>query len=1520
MASRVNKNFVIGLSLAVVAVFGAGAFLGLRVLKNSPEKLIKAGDEKVAAGDFKEAEKLYAKGVNKAQANIGYMEKWKGALTKSTYGTRVAFEEKYGQYVSLMRQMAAVQQTNLAAHREYLDVLMKGATRSGNRAGYDTVGRAADEAINFFKSDPNAGEPLRRYRGIAVARTIALTGEMKPEEVAQGLEDLQRALKVDPKDGEAAEALTAIHQMRVDAAKKDQRVDDVKNERRVRDEFIKTFLDANPNDPRMLFQKLRSELEIAIEEKLQGKSGAAWADAAKAVQTQLKPLVEATAKAMESSPHSAVDVGLLARFQNIEMFLEPEGQGVRVEAILRKYLESAPDDAELNMALAGSLAERREYVNAVSLVQKVVELPARPIGVEGLLLYAQRTQAQFLRAQWQVKVWGSLTNADEKKAALAKAKEYRDDLKKAIDESSPEAMFVDAQIAYAENDLASADKFLTKYNQARRDNDPEGLWLSAQTKLRKPNPETGLAREQLKRIADVLQPGNYSALVQLGQIEANLQNYQQALEYFTRAQRLKGDDEEVNRQVKLLQQIIKGEITDDPVAKAMFDLQKMHDDNKPTEETIAYARRAVEATKEDARVVRAYVVELLAAGKRDEAKSYVDEISARRPNERMFQAMKQELSTTDPMASSLMMIDSAELSDVEKAVRRFSIYRQYGKVDEAKKELAKAASLAPDDAGIIELQFVTAVDDNDFATAAQFVDKAAKVNADRENGDTFRARLEIAKGDAKRGVQIMEEVMKRGTSTPEAMRLLGRAKAQAGDLAGSVDTFRKALAARPNDVAAGLDLVNALVLQGNADGALAEARALEKFGRGNEAFMNLWLALEGSVGDMERALDVRQRIVVSSPQNRANRMEVVRLLGNLKRWDDAKKQLVEVRKLGDGLDVAQLEAGLLDAQGEHDKAKGVIEAFIASQDPAKIGPDPYIVLGRFAVRRGNVEAAIAAFEDARKKQDPKRMQGDMELADLLFRVGGEKEERAVEAARRVIAGGADGQNNMMLKRVIDSLTRRGKYDDALKDLETLKSKAPDDPVYYMQLSDVRAGKGDEKGARSALDEAAGKFSENALVFMKRAQFLSRSNDTNMLRDAKADLDKAVRLAPSLSQAYQMRAFISERMGKPDDAIADMRAAVRAAPQEDDLRERAMGVLLSKERADEAAEVAREVIAARPKDVGLMIKIAQMFQTAQLNDRSLEFLRLAYETEKNPTTSARYINTLLDLRPPQVATAEEVLQAMRDKMGKDLGLTLARARVLFAKNKAADATAAGVDAAKMLDVMDANGVMAWYEVVQKFMPDSKQMLPFLESIEKAGYIPDWMRFYRANVLFNDSATREQALAMLKDLTDAKKPRPVRLFAYRAIGVGQYGKEQYEKAAAAWRECLEQFPEDHETINNLAYTLAKHLKKADEALPYAERAAKMRPNTPEVLDTLGLVQMEAGKVEEAKKSLTACVTTDQSPRTLMTALLHLVDCHLRLKDEAGAKAVLDQLDVLIASNPKSVSNEVKEGLEDLRKKIK
>ena len=52
-------------------------------------------------------------------------------------------------------------------------------------------------------------------------------------------------------------------------------------------------------------------------------------------------------------------------------------------------------------------------------------------------------------------------------------------------------------------------------------------------------------------------------------------------------------------------------------------------------------------------------------------------------------------------------------------------------------------------------------------------------------------------------------------------------------------------------------------------------------------------------------------------------------------------------------------------------------------------------------------------------------------------------------------------------------------------------------------------------------------------------------------------------------------------------------------------------------------------------------------------------------------------------------------------------------------------------------------------------------------------------------------------------------------------------------------LEEAPDDPEVLNNLAYLLAEKLDDPNSALPHAQRAAELMPETSSVIDTLGWI---------------------------------------------------------------------------------
>ncbi len=79
-----------------------------------------------------------------------------------------------------------------------------------------------------------------------------------------------------------------------------------------------------------------------------------------------------------------------------------------------------------------------------------------------------------------------------------------------------------------------------------------------------------------------------------------------------------------------------------------------------------------------------------------------------------------------------------------------------------------------------------------------------------------------------------------------------------------------------------------------------------------------------------------------------------------------------------------------------------------------------------------------------------------------------------------------------------------------------------------------------------------------------------------------------------------------------------------------------------------------------------------------------------------------------------------------------------------------------------------------------------------------------------------------------------------------------QNDYEAAIAEYRRLLELEPDDPVANNNLAYNLLRTGGDPAEALSAAERALTQLPNDAHVLHTLGVAQLRAGQLDEAKQS--------------------------------------------------------------------
>lgn len=85
-------------------------------------------------------------------------------------------------------------------------------------------------------------------------------------------------------------------------------------------------------------------------------------------------------------------------------------------------------------------------------------------------------------------------------------------------------------------------------------------------------------------------------------------------------------------------------------------------------------------------------------------------------------------------------------------------------------------------------------------------------------------------------------------------------------------------------------------------------------------------------------------------------------------------------------------------------------------------------------------------------------------------------------------------------------------------------------------------------------------------------------------------------------------------------------------------------------------------------------------------------------------------------------------------------------------------------------------------------------------------------------------------------------------YRELGVVYFRMNLIDESIIAWQKGLQYAPFDPGLLNNLSIALLKQ-KRLDEAISYAEMAARSNPGMPEPANTLGELYLAQGKARKA-----------------------------------------------------------------------
>jgi tetratricopeptide (TPR) repeat protein len=191
---------------------------------------------------------------------------------------------------------------------------------------------------------------------------------------------------------------------------------------------------------------------------------------------------------------------------------------------------------------------------------------------------------------------------------------------------------------------------------------------------------------------------------------------------------------------------------------------------------------------------------------------------------------------------------------------------------------------------------------------------------------------------------------------------------------------------------------------------------------------------------------------------------------------------------------------------------------------------------------------------------------------------------------------------------------------------------------------------------------------------------------------------------------------------------------------------------------------------------------------------------------------------------------------------------------------------------------------------------------LAQLERRSPFAGWALYHASMLRLAIPGLENQASSSLNQLGEAIGLEPALSAAvWSAIGANAYRQKDYENALKAFQRALAATPDDPELNNNVAYTLGVDLKRANDALPFAQAAAKAAPGSPMILDTLGALYHSLGQNEEARPVLERAVNLATTPVERVPALLHLSKTLFALEDRARARHFASLAEQFIKANP-------------------
>jgi putative PEP-CTERM system TPR-repeat lipoprotein len=706
---------------------------------------------------------------------------------------------------------------------------------------------------------------------------------------------------------------------------------------------------------------------------------------------------------------------------------------------------------------------------------------------------------------------------------------------------------------------------------------------------------------------------------------------------------------------------------------------------------------------------------------------------------------------------------------------------------------------------------------------------ALKAQDEYPPGRLGLAMVAAKSGDRGEAMKIADSVLAVAPKLAEAYLLKAELLAADGDHAGSRKALEKAVDVDASNLPARKALAQALIADRAFEQAAAQIDAARKLAPADLSPVFLTGLLEFDKGEFQKARDSAAQVLKYVPANGPALVLAGASDLRLKQFASAEAHVRRAVAQSPGdIGARRLLVEVYLQNGQPTRALEVLQPLLAST--AIKDPRVAMLAGETLLVNGDTKQANQYFSSAAGSDDFKTA-AQTRLGQLAL-ARGEVDEgvKRLEAVAERDAGSVQADLALIAAHL-----QRNEFDKAMAAARALEKKQPNNPLSQMMLGTVSLQRKDAAAAR--------KYFEKALqlqpTYMPAVSGLANLDlQENKPAEARSRFEAVIAKEPQNEQAHLGLAEVQARTGsKPADVAATLQRAVAANPQAVNPRLALVNHYLSERNIKEALRVAREANAAIPNE-----------------PRVLRALAATQEADGNVNEAIETLNKMAGLQPQSPQALLQLAALHTRKQEHDLAVAaLRRAQrvapedrdvrlnlmAALARSGRFDDALKEAKAIQSKEPKFSGGYAAEGElyVAQKKWPEAERATREALKIDpRDGGLAAQLHF----VLLHSGRAADADAFARKWLADNAKDARLRLYlANRALAA-----KNTKTAFGLLQEVVALEPNNAIALNNLAFA-AGELGDA-RAVGYAERAVKISPNNPAMLDTLGVLLVNKGDV--------------------------------------------------------------------------